>query len=88
MSVLYFTIPIKRYRGNISMEMILPFAIAIVLVVMVWAWQNTNGRLFAKVRGVLSVCLLGAVTCLAVLTIYTVVVLGATSVEDILAMLL
>jgi hypothetical protein len=70
------------------MEMILPFAIATVIVIMMWAWQNTNGRLFAKVRGVISVCLLTAMACLTVLAIYTVVVLGATSVEDILAMLL
>ena len=70
------------------MEIILPLSMGIAMVTIVWTWKNTNGRLFTKVRAVFSVCIIGVVGCLAMLAVYAVIILGATSIEDILAKLL
>ncbi len=70
------------------MEIVLPLLFAVVIVTAVaFVWRKTAGRFSGYINGMISVFLFSALAYVVVSAIVAVVFRGATSVDEIIAML-
>ena len=87
-SCLSISMTIGEYGGCMPMEIVRPLLIAVVIVTAVaFVWRKTAGRFSGYINGMISVFLFSALAYVVVSAIVAVVFRGATSVDEIIAML-
>lgn len=74
--------------GYMSMGVVNTLLIAVVVVTAVFVWKKTVGRFSGYINGMIGLFLFSVMACLIVFVIVAVAYRGATSVDEIIAMLL